>query len=455
MIKIGDEVAIMVDSLMKDAREGHIPGEVRLNGNKLEDAISMIKPVSSKGATWIVEGSDWPYLFLTYKRNVNEKLTIHPIYVRSREDDFNKGDTVFSVIPLDREEYPVFVDEMKSIAEARIPLMVERAGKNGLVACGDYNYKKEWLSFFSEDWNKFIRWDREGQKEKEEPVSFEYALEKAKKKSRKHSESINYEPVGTEKRCAFSIFIVDPENNKLKTISRVPDICHSSLGLNTRARFLSVVDYLDIHLQRDNKLLPFFASKEQRQDAAIPLINYWMNSSPFSKVIKTKTISEALEEGIEYDTSFNISAVACAAIGLRTFFEFPEKLHAFDKLSKIFSEHVAAIVSLCLYWDAEEGFYIGFQGWHDLISKEHDAAALYKGWTTGDLKVFHLGGVSAMSENHGVYKVYEHLSPLTDRTSKNMLHSLRFEEKEYTFVSFEDLVEALNTTTFIKEIVNG
>ena len=367
--------------------------------------------------------------------------------------NFRKGDDIYVWIPPlgERAEGPEFIPEMvrQFSKNPKTTIAFKQEG-----ALGRWRVKKEadfgfwslmdkWISYFPQDQAPV-----EIKKENEEEV-----FKRKKKEIRKEFDAVwegSKKRITSDFRCSFAK-ILKGGGGELVVRDNFKAACHAALSdRGDKESCIYLVDFMDVHYGRPLRE-PFFESVQQRNASFTKAMDYWVNRGPFKRVFKTKSIPEILEYGLEYDTGHNVSAIACAAIGLRTFGEFYEKSLVFEKASERWGEHAAAIVALCSYYDSDDGFFIAYRNWHDLISGVHGAEKLYKDWVADDLEVFKLESPKMNEPDHGRYQIHNHLTPFSDKGSMEEHLPSSIEDAD----SIEEFLNKVEQTSFIKEVVNG
>lgn len=372
------------------------------------------------------------------------------ILVRSAKDrNFKKGDDVYVHIPPmeEREEHPYFTEDMveQFTNNCRTTLVDKGLTEGTWRVASDIGHfwtlAEKWISYLPPGAApKPVKQKDEGEQ-----------ILRLKKEIRKDFDDFwerNRGRIGENFRCSFGKIVKDGDGTLCKN-EAFSAPCHYDLNLKGAA-CLYLVDFMDVHYGRQ-RLQPCFDSIQQRNSSFTKAMEYWVNRGPFKRVFKTKSIPEILEHGLEYDTGYHISAIACAAIGLRTFGEFYEKSLVFEKASEKWGEHVAAIVAMCSYYDGEEGFYIAYRNWHDLICADRDAKILYESWVNDDLAVFKVPGKKMNELDHGHYRIHNHLSPYGPHTTMGQVLPNMIQDAD----DVDEFLHMIESSVFIKEIVNG
>lgn len=249
-----------------------------------------------------------------------------------------------------------------------------------------------------------------------------------------------------DKRCSYSV-VVKKEGGAVGLVSHWGDVCHARCVAESwkdEVATLGVVDYITPHLDRGGYGLPCFKDRNDYKERFIEFYEYWANKGPFSRVIKTKSIFDAIESGVRYDCSFSPSAIAATAVGMRMMGEFPEEAYAFTELRKVFKDHAALFLAFMTNYDKDDKEWsVYFRGWHDLLPPTA-TIGLIRDFETGDaFPMYKQPAANACKNRYAIY------AGLGNGKGEGIVKIL----SDKTFSSFEELQDFLVNEDFLKEFL--
>ena len=296
---------------------------------------------------------------------------VPPEFLRLPDDKPQVGDWVYTWP--DSEDDPMVLGvhpRMKQMAAESVPMKVAHIADKGYYAlAGKYNdedqefhYSRNWISFTP------LAEPKKEKAVKKKVPSVDSLLDKARERYRKYQNKFRLE--NWEQRCAFSL-VCREEGDKLVPYDSFPDVCHAPL--NKHYPLVGFVDFIEMHVRRADhySVKDLYKGSGDFTDKFFEFFDYWVNRGPFARVFITKSPIEAMENGVAYDCNYPRSALAAAAVGLRSMGEFPETPLAFHEFRKVFDEHVACILAMLSSFDTDdEEWYYNFRGWHDILSPQ-------------------------------------------------------------------------------------